>query len=141
MPGAFYFWLSLMTSTEIPERQRRHWMRPDARNFIRPDWRNFVKPGFENEFLRPYGLKYSPDQPRVPAGNPDGGQWTSEEGSTDVNAILGRARQLAATRRSNKYLECLDLCSPILERWQTPGADFNQWDFHRCMNECLGDNR
>lgn len=23
-------------------------------------------------------LKYSPDQPRVPAGNPDGGQWTSE---------------------------------------------------------------
>jgi len=22
--------------------------------------------------------KYSPDQPRVPAGNPDGGQWTSE---------------------------------------------------------------
>jgi hypothetical protein len=22
-------------------------------------------------------LKYSPDQPRVPAGNPDGGQWTS----------------------------------------------------------------
>ena len=25
------------------------------------------------KFLR----KYSPDQPRVPAGNPDGGQWTS----------------------------------------------------------------
>lgn len=22
---------------------------------------------------------YNPDQPRVPAGNPDGGQWTSEE--------------------------------------------------------------
>jgi hypothetical protein len=25
--------------------------------------------------------KYSPDQPRVPAGGPDGGQWTSEGGS------------------------------------------------------------
>jgi hypothetical protein len=24
--------------------------------------------------------KYRPDQPRVPAGNPDGGQWTSEGG-------------------------------------------------------------
>ncbi|MFO1149190.1 MAG: hypothetical protein U1E62_12525 [Alsobacter sp.] len=24
--------------------------------------------------------KYSPDQPRVPAGNPDGGQWTSGSG-------------------------------------------------------------
>jgi hypothetical protein len=25
--------------------------------------------------------KYSTDQPRVPAGNPDGGQWTSENGT------------------------------------------------------------
>jgi hypothetical protein len=32
-------------------------------------------------FLR--NLKYSPDQPRVPAGNPDGGQWTADEQSTD----------------------------------------------------------
>jgi len=30
------------------------------------------------KFLR----KYSPSQPRVPAGNPDGGQWTSEEGGS-----------------------------------------------------------
>lgn len=27
--------------------------------------------------------KYSPDQPRVPAGNPDGGQWTSEGGGAN----------------------------------------------------------
>jgi hypothetical protein len=27
---------------------------------------------------RSYVIKYSPDQPRVPAGNPGGGQWTSE---------------------------------------------------------------
>ena len=27
-----------------------------------------------------YGTKYRPDQPRVPAGNPDGGQWTDEDG-------------------------------------------------------------
>lgn len=27
-------------------------------------------------------LKYDPNQPRVPAGNPDGGQWTSEGGAT-----------------------------------------------------------
>src|SRR5581483_8418564 len=26
------------------------------------------------------GSKYSDSQPRVPAGNPDGGQWTSEDG-------------------------------------------------------------
>jgi hypothetical protein len=27
--------------------------------------------------LRSYVLKYNPDEQRVPAGNPDGGQWTS----------------------------------------------------------------
>ncbi len=27
-------------------------------------------------------LKYNPDQPRVPAGRPQGGQWTSEDGSS-----------------------------------------------------------
>lgn len=31
-------------------------------------------------------VKYSPDQPRVPAGNPDGGQWTSEDGTSDAVA-------------------------------------------------------
>ncbi len=30
-------------------------------------------------------LKYRPDQPRVPAGNPDGGQWTSEGGGAGRN--------------------------------------------------------
>jgi hypothetical protein len=30
--------------------------------------------------LRALGRKYSPDQPRVPAGNRDGGQWTSGGG-------------------------------------------------------------
>jgi len=32
------------------------------------------------------GFKYNPDQPRVPAGNPDGGQWTSDGGETGMNA-------------------------------------------------------
>ena len=30
--------------------------------------------------------KYSPDQPRVSAGNPDGGQWTSQDGSSSTNS-------------------------------------------------------
>jgi hypothetical protein len=43
--------------------------------------------------LRSYVAKYSPDQPRVPAGHPDGGQWTSEGGSTDaVNATPAAMR-------------------------------------------------
>jgi hypothetical protein len=33
--------------------------------------------------------KYSADQPRVPAGNPDGGQWTTEGASSSVDDISG----------------------------------------------------
>jgi hypothetical protein len=32
----------------------------------------------------PLVQKYSPDQPRVPAGNPDGGRWTKESGETNA---------------------------------------------------------
>ena len=58
--------------------------------------------------------KYSPDQPRVPAGNPDGGQWTDGGGSgtgrdtpsTDFSAQARRDNiQLAAdNRRQNKMV-------------------------------------
>ena len=63
------------------EHQRKRWMRPDAHRFIRPDWRRFVRPGFEDD--HPFALyerKYSQDQPRVPAGSREGGQWTDGEG-------------------------------------------------------------
>jgi hypothetical protein len=35
-------------------------------------------------------------------------------------------------------LSSMSLCSPVLERFQQPGSDRNQWDFHKCMNVCLG---
>jgi len=51
----------------------------------------------------PVVQKYSPAQPRVPAGNPDGGQWTSEGGSnvalngtTDGNSKPNSGTQYAA---------------------------------------------
>jgi hypothetical protein len=41
--------------------------------------------------------KYDPDEPRVPAGNPDGGQWTSEGGDGDAAdaAIIPDGQQFA----------------------------------------------
>jgi hypothetical protein len=38
--------------------------------------------------------KYRPDQPRVPAGNPDGGQWTNGDGgsSGNIHAALANPR-------------------------------------------------
>ncbi len=35
--------------------------------------------------------KYSPDQPRVPKGNPDGGQWTHEGGATGGTGSRNRS--------------------------------------------------
>jgi hypothetical protein len=42
---------------------------PDAARWLQPNQRLWQKPTYDEQ-------KYSPDQPRVPAGNHDGGQWT-----------------------------------------------------------------
>jgi hypothetical protein len=70
-------------NSEWLEHQLKRWMRPDAHYFVRADWRRYVRPGFERD--HPFGLyerKYDPNQPRVPAGDPAGGQWTSDRSSS-----------------------------------------------------------
>jgi len=61
--------------------QLKRLMRHDAHRFLRPDWRRFTCFGEENQLFHHLydriDRKYSPDQPRVPRGNPDGGQWTN----------------------------------------------------------------
>jgi hypothetical protein len=39
----------------------------------------------------PFVQKYSPDQPRAPAGNPDGGQWTSGGGESTNSRVISDA--------------------------------------------------
>jgi hypothetical protein len=56
------------------EHQRKRWMRPDAERWLRHDDERFFRPGT-------FDQKYNPDQPRVPAGNSDGGQWTDGGGA------------------------------------------------------------
>jgi len=48
-------------------------------------WYKYGLPAWQREQAR----KYDPEQPRVPAGNPDGGQWTS--GATGTAAIYSEA--------------------------------------------------
>lgn len=54
-------------------------------------------------------LKYRDDQPRVPAGNPDGGQWTAEGGSGGENEgggsgdAEGRARDDSRNKLAQLY--------------------------------------
>ena len=52
------------------DHQRKRWMRPDGERWLQPDRRLWIRP---DALVR----KYDPDQPRVPAGNSDGGQGTS----------------------------------------------------------------
>ena len=57
--------------------QQSRWLRPDAARWVRPDAARFLPPGVDVAKAFPaLARKYSPDQPRVPAGSPDGGQWT-----------------------------------------------------------------
>jgi hypothetical protein len=71
------------------ERQRKRWMRPDAHLYVRPDAVLWQQPN-QQLWQRPdlAECKYSPDQPRVPAGSHEGGQRTSE-GSTGRIRLAG----------------------------------------------------
>jgi MafB19-like deaminase len=63
--------------------QLKRWMAPNAHLFISPDWRRHVQPGSELAAVYElYEQKYRPDQPRVPDGSPEGGQWTTDGGGT-----------------------------------------------------------
>jgi hypothetical protein len=58
-------------------------LRPDPQRFLRPDWKRYVQPGFDPLFVHALlegKANFDPNQPRVPKGNPDGGQWTDEGG-------------------------------------------------------------
>lgn len=62
--------------------QRDRWMQPDAERWVRPDAARFLAPGTRAIDAFPaLDRKFNPNQPRVPAGNPDGGQWTDGGGS------------------------------------------------------------
>ncbi len=48
--------------------------------------------------------KYDPSQPRVPAGSPDGGQWTGSESNFSNTGEFSSSFSLAASRgRSVRY--------------------------------------
>jgi hypothetical protein len=68
-----------------------------ARRWLRPDWRRFFRPGAEGDPLHQYyeriERKYDPNQPRVPAGQSEGGWWTSAQVT-----ILSQLHQTSADR-------------------------------------------
>lgn len=58
-----------MSRSPHDDYQRRRWLRNDAHLWLRQDYARFLPPGWQQ--------KYNANQPRVPAGHTNGGQWTS----------------------------------------------------------------
>lgn len=116
--------------------QQQRWMRPDAYRWIRPDAARFLLPGTDPASVYPaLDRKFNPSQPRVPAGNPDGGQWTDGDGSGTVRIAkpMGRVDlgeignlglfQIAPRERDNS--EYAQLAGDVPEG-DSPGIGHNE---------------
>jgi len=62
--------------------------------------------------------KYDPDQPRVPDGNPDGGQWINEgssQGSADnqTNIVVAARRKQLEAECDAQYNRDMALCRMV----------------------------
>jgi hypothetical protein len=77
---------------------------PDELRRVRPSyyWLRFGLPAWQRELAR----KYDPNQPRVPAGSADGGQWTSGDAAqnTQDDSLVSFA---AAIRRGRSPVFCM----------------------------------
>jgi hypothetical protein len=72
----------------------QRFLRPDAQRFLRHDWQRYVQPGFDPLFVHAVlegKANFNPAQRRVPAGPPDGGQWTREGGESGNGTADGAA--------------------------------------------------
>jgi hypothetical protein len=69
-------------------------------------------------------VKYSEDQPRVPKGNPDGGQWTQDGGGgSPTNHDQSRSSDVAIVLPEGceqEWAEARQICSKLLESPNPP---------------------
>jgi hypothetical protein len=71
--------------------QCNRWMQPDAARWVRSDAASFLAHGARVIDAFPaLDRKYNPNQPRVPAGNPDGGQWADGGGGIGFELVQYR---------------------------------------------------
>jgi hypothetical protein len=66
-----------MINSAWEQQHQARWMVPNAARWLRPDAVRWRMPQPKRKQATPHReAKYPPDQLRVPAGSPDGGQWT-----------------------------------------------------------------
>ena len=100
--------MSLQVKQEAIDFALKRFMRPDAARYLRPDWQRFWPMAQPADPLRAfYQHKYRPDQARVPAGVPEGGQWTDEDGtgSSSQNPRTRITARISARHRAQCELQ------------------------------------
>jgi hypothetical protein len=87
--------------------QQSRWLRQDAGRWVKADAARYLRPGSSLDALFGVEQKYNPNQPRVPAGSSDGGQWT--------NGASGSAQNDAAQSSGNIDLGNLPSFSDLFD--------------------------
>jgi len=74
--------------------------------------------------------KFDPDQPRVAAGNPDGGQWTSEAGGDETTSAGDNIIQLVG--------QSVQFCNNqlLIDNWKCDSVQPN-WYRAACRNQAM----
>ena len=57
------------------------------------------------------------------------------DGGSDIVVIANSENQSKPPKAVQN--RCYEACYPILERWQPPGSDINQYDFNNCLKICF----
>lgn len=119
--------------------QRQRFMRRDAHRYIRPDAYRFMPPWAPrwigkdsvryfwpdtapDELCPASERKYDPDQPRAPAGSPEGGRWAGGGPASDA----GQSSPTLASMSKNAACEAQWLADLLLCRTWKNRACYNQ---------------
>jgi hypothetical protein len=99
-------------------------LRPDWARFLRPDWERYVEPAFVPFYRAQFEAKanFNPNQPRVPRGSPDGGQWTAE-GAQTARARPARVRLASSEKpdlgRAARQAIAVELAQRLIEAYRS----------------------
>jgi len=105
--------------------QQQRWLRPDAYRWVRSDVARFLAPSAAACVYSGIEFKYSPNQPRVPAGNGrESGRWTDGSGGG-----AGNGANLSASPMGNINLGDLPNFSDVFSLFQITPSETDNSDY------------
>ncbi|EGP07782.1 hypothetical protein CSIRO_2377 [Bradyrhizobiaceae bacterium SG-6C] len=115
--------------------QQKRWMRPDAHRWVRSDVARFLVPGAAASVYSDIERKYSPNQPRVPAGSGrESGRWTDGGGNGN-----GSGANPAALPTGNIDFGDLPNFSDVFSLFQITPSDTDNTDYTQLAGDTSED--